>query len=384
MPLTSTRPAISATRLLHNLDRLAGFGGRPDGGVDRVAGSPADRASRQWLADCLQAHGLIARIDETGNVFGRATKADGPLLLVGSHTDTVPAGGRLDGAYGVIAALEVLLTLHEQGHDAGRRVGIVSFADEEGAAPDSTGGLTGSTALCGSKYLADFAAYLELHIEQGPRMEAAGYELCVVEGIVGVQRHRIRFTGETNHAGTTPFERRRDAGYAMVRAATAIQQVLRQQGAGMVGNIGWLSLQPGAPNVVPGVAELVVELRATTDQALAACRDQLLAACLAIGAEHGCRLEHAMLSEKPLTHFDPDLQAMLTKLCVASGVAHGSLFSFAGHDASVLSGHLPAAMLFVPSTGGISHAPSEHTEERLLVQGAQLLLDAVIAFHDSH
>lgn len=283
-----------------------------------------------------------------------------------------------------MAALEVLLTLHEQRHEASRRLEIVSFADEEGALPDSTGGLTGSTALCASEHLADLAAYLELHIEQGPRMEAAGYELCVVEGIVGVQRHRIRFQGETNHAGTTPFELRRDAGYAMVRAAAAIQQLLRQQGPCLVGNIGCLTLQPGAPNVVPGSAELVVELRADTEQALAGCRGELLAASQRIAAEHGCQLQDAMLSEKPLTHFDEDLQAMLTKLCIASGAPHGSLFSFAGHDASVLSSHVPAAMLFVPSTAGISHAPREHTDERLLVQGTQLLLDAVIAFHDSH
>jgi beta-ureidopropionase / N-carbamoyl-L-amino-acid hydrolase len=178
--------SISPERLLGDLAELARIGGRPDGGVDRVAGSEADLEARLWLQERMRAAGLEARTDEVMNVFGRVPDSRGPWLLLGSHTDTVPAGGRLDGAYGVVAALEVLRALHEAGHEAAAAVEVVSFFDEEGAL--AGGGLRGSRFLAGSAHARELRGYLELHIEQGPRLEAAGLELAAVEGIVGIDR----------------------------------------------------------------------------------------------------------------------------------------------------------------------------------------------------
>jgi len=275
-------PSISAERLLLGLEALAAIGGRSDGGVDRLAGSEADREGRVWVADRMREAGLAAQHDAVGNVVGRPP-GPAPWLLLGSHTDTVPAGGRLDGAYGVVAALEVARVLRHP------RLAVVDFADEEGAA--GGGGLTGSTALAVSPAMSDFSAYLELHIEQGPRLEADGLALGVVEAIVGIDRWDARWLGTANHAGTTPMEMRRDAGAAagwlMFRLRTLLEEVDPQ----MVGNIGELRLLPGAPNVVPGEARLVVELRAarraTLDSAAAALREAAAGAAGGFGCSFG-------------------------------------------------------------------------------------------------
>ncbi|MFI6004919.1 Zn-dependent hydrolase [Streptomyces sp. NPDC051366] len=374
---------VSGKRLLDSLDRLATFGGRPDGGVDRLAGSAADLQARLWMAEHLGSHGLESWTDEVGNVFGHAPGVRDGRLLLGSHTDTVPAGGRLDGAYGVMAAMEVLTTLHEHGHPAARSVEIVSFWDEEGAQPESSGGMVGSTALCQSPHLAVIDSYIELHIEQGPRMERMGQELCVVDGIVGVDRHLIRVVGEPNHAGTTPFPLRRDAGRALVRTAAVVQDLLRSVHDTVVGNIGSLSLDPGAPNVVPGAAQMVLEIRAPHEQSLTRCAELVLDHAEAFAEEEGCTVEQRLLSHKPVVEFDDGMRTLLEKVALSTGRPTGSLYSYAGHDAGVLSAHVPTGMIFVPSAQGVSHSPREHTPDHLLVQGAQVLLEAVIAHVES-
>ncbi|MFJ4321089.1 Zn-dependent hydrolase [Streptomyces lavendulae] len=378
------RPAVSARRLLNDLDGLAAIGGRPDGGVDRVAGSAEDLRARRWLAERMRARGLVPRTDDTRNVFGHTPNAAGHRLLVGSHTDTVPAGGRLDGAYGVIAALEVLTTLHEHGHPAADALEIVSFWDEEGVQPESSGGMVGSTALCEDPHLAEITGFVELHIEQGPRMELAGQELCVVDGIVGVDRHLIRTVGEPNHAGTTPFPLRRDAGRAMTRAAAAAHDLVQSISDALVGNIGSFTLDPGAPNVIPGAAQMVLELRSPHEDDLTRCAELVLERTRAIAAEEGCSVEHRILSRKPVVAFDESMRTLLEKVCRGTGRPTGALYSYAGHDAGVMSAHVPTAMVFVPSTRGVSHSPDEHTPDQLLTQGAQVLLEAVITHHDHH
>ncbi|MEP7104371.1 MAG: M20/M25/M40 family metallo-hydrolase, partial [Chloroflexota bacterium] len=232
-------PRISAERLLGDLAELARIGGRRDGGVDRVAGSEADLEARRWLAGRMAAAGLEARQDEIGNVFGRSPGSSGPWLLLGSHTDTVPAGGRLDGAYGVIAGLEVIRTLREAGHPAADRLEVVSFYDEEGVG--AGGGLRGSNHLCASPHVAELSGYLELHIEQGPRLEAEGMELGVVEGIVGIDRWDVVFRGAANHAGTTPYPMRRDAGAAAGRLLHRLRALVQAVDIEMVANIGELA-----------------------------------------------------------------------------------------------------------------------------------------------
>ena len=370
---------ISGRRLLADLARLATFGGRPDGGVDRMAGTAADLRSRAWLAERLQAAGLRPRRDGTGNVFGCRADARGVRLLVGSHTDTVPAGGRLDGAYGVLAALEVARSLSEAGHPAAAAIEVVSFWDEEGAQPDAAGGLVGSTAFCEQGDLGEIGGYLELHIEQGPRMETAGLELAVVDGIVGVDRYRVTVEGEPNHAGTTPLELRSDASRVVARVLAQLWDLIRAIDPEMVGNAGCLDLEPGAPNVVPGLATMTVELRAPGAASLDAAAGALAACTRRAAAQERCAATVTRLSRKPPARFDLRLCALVEQACRDSGRPTGRLTSYAGHDAGVLSRHVPCAMTFVPSSRGVSHAPQEYTEPQLLIQGAQALLESVVA-----
>ncbi len=360
---------ISAERLLSAIAELAAIGGRPDGGVDRVAGGEADRAGRLWVQERMREAGLRAEIDGTGNVIGTPSGAP-PWLLLGSHTDTVPAGGRLDGAYGVVAALEVARSLRHP------RLAAADFADEEGVV--GTGGLTGSTALCSSPRRADFGAYLELHIEQGPRLETAGLDLGVVTGIVGIDHHEVRFTGAANHAGTTPMAMRRDAGAAAGRLLSGLPGLLAGVDPEMVGNIGDVRLEPGAPNVVPGLARLVVELRALDPGSLVRARAALGVIAEGAAAEFGCSVGINSLAAVAPSPMDPGLVAAVEAACAATGRGHRRLVSGAGHDAGVMARHLPAAMLFVPSRGGVSHNPEEQTADEHLVLGAQVLLASAL------
>lgn len=362
---------VSAERFLADLERLATIGGRADGGIDRVAGSAADLEARWWLASRIEEAGLEARTDGAMNVFGRVRASTGPWLLLGSHTDTVPAGGRLDGAYGVIAALEVLRTLHEARHPAASAVEVVSFFDEEGV---TSGGLIGSRALLTDPHVNDLSGYLEIHIEQGPRLEASGRELAVVEGIVGVERWDLIVDGEANHAGTTPFLLRHDAARAMARLVVQLPELLQAVDRDMVGNIGVLSVAPNSPNVVPGQARCVVELRsfnpATLQDAARRVRNVVREACDA----EGCTF--TLVPRRPIAP-QPMARAAIEALSVAcerSGWPWMPMFSGAGHDAGALAARISAGMLFVPSRGGISHSPHEYTDDCLLVQGAQVLL----------
>lgn len=369
---------ISGQRMLSDLAELATFGGREDGGVDRVAGSPADLASRRWLANRITDAGLYTWTDATGNVFGRQFRSRGPWLLTGSHTDTVPAGGRLDGAYGAIAALEVLRTLHEADHPAAAVIETVAFWDEEGTLPISNGGLVGSTALCVGEHIRHIKGFVELHIEQGPRMEEAGLELAAVDGIVGVDRYLLVVRGKANHAGTTPMHARADAGRAAAKIAAYLWETADEVDELMVVNVGAMQFHPGVPNVVPGEARFTVEFRAQSEFSLLRAIDRTEALVRRIGREQGCTVEVSRLSHKPVVRFDDTYVDRVEETCVRQGAPTGRLVSYAGHDASVLSARTPTAMIFVPSAGGISHSPAEHTPDEQLVQGAQVLLEMLV------
>ena len=381
---------INGDRLLGDLRALSAIGGQPDGGVGRLAWSDADLAGRRWYAERIREAGLEPRVDEALNVFGHLPGGDGPWLLTGSHLDSVPDGGRLDGAYGAVAALEVLRTLAESGDSVAERVEIVGFADEEGVRFKV--GLIGSLALVGEldvsrlrggedwqgvpirqvlasagrdldrlgeakQHLQLIKAFIELHIEQGPRMEADGMNLAVVSGIVGVHRQRIQVIGTQNHAGTTPFRLRHDAGRAAARAAAELRDLVLAADSNAVANIGLMRFDPGAVNVIPGRAEFTLEVRHLE--------------------EEGCRAEIELLSCVPPAPMDPSLTETLAQACRELGRPPGKLWSGAGHDAAVLSHHVPAGMLFVPSAGGISHSPHETTSDEHLVLGARALLRAV-------
>jgi N-carbamoyl-L-amino-acid hydrolase len=288
----------------------------------------------------------------------------------------VPTGGRLDGAFGVIAALEVLRALTESGHPAGSVVEVVSFHDEEGVI--GSGGLSGSRALLRHHHADELSGYLEIHIEQGPVLEAEGAELGVVEGIVGVRRLNVLMEGEANHAGTTPYDARRDAGAAAAKLAWRLRKILQGIDPSMVGNVGVIGFEPGSANVVPGRARLVVEIRSVSGQSLDRAQEAVTFSAGEAASDFGCRasLELGLVIEP--VRLDTDIVDALSRVCERSGRRWRRIVSGAAHDAGSMAARIPAGMLFVPSHGGISHSPMEHTDDRFLVQGAQLLLAAVV------
>ncbi|MEV4917388.1 M20/M25/M40 family metallo-hydrolase [Streptomyces tirandamycinicus] len=378
MPTAAAPPRINDRRLLTDINRLAQIGAGADGSIYRIAGNDADMAARDWIDKTMRVTGLHAYYDAVGNVFSRRLSTSGPWLLIGSHSDTVPAAGHLDGAYGVIAAMEVLRTLHEHDHPMANHVETVAWFDEEGVMEGSKGGLTGSTALTRDPHADDLFAYLELHVEQGPRMERAGLDLSPVTGIVGVRRYTVSATGQANHAGTTPFELRQDAGRVVTRAAAELRRICQKADPASIGNAGVISFQPAAANVVPGAASVKLEVRAGTEQALDAIEGSLRDFVAEVAAEEGCDAEVDRTSAKPAAVFDERVYGMVEEVCRRHTGACEPLLSYAGHDASVISTRLPTAMLFVPSTGGYSHSNREHTADEHLLLGAQALLDTVV------
>ena len=401
---------VDAERFLEDLRAFSRIGGRPDGGLDRLAWSEADLEGRRFIGRRMREAGLEVRTDEALNVFSHLPASRGPWLLLGSHADSVPRGGRLDGAYGVIAALEVVRALTESSDPLAPRVEAVAFADEEGVRFGE--GLLGSEALAGEvdvqrlrsasdwegvpalevfraagvdldripdagRHMAEVSAYLELHIEQGPRLEEAGQDLAVVTGIVGVARRHVTIEGEQNHAGTTPFRLRRDAGRAAARAVAGLRELVQGVDADAVANVGAIRFDPGGINVVPGRAEFDLEVRhleaAVVDRVLDAFEARLREIC----AAEGCRASTAVRSSVPPARMDPKLMEALERACRASGRPFTRIPSGAGHDAQVMARHVPSAMLFVPSKRGISHAPEEDTSDEHLVLGVRTLLQAV-------
>ncbi len=396
-------PRINAIRLIADLRSLARFG-QAGTGVDRIAFSPQDQAARQWLRGRMAEAGLDAGIDRLGNVVGRYPDVR-RAVLIGSHTDTVPKGGWLDGAYGVICGLEIARSLLERGA-AGLGVDVASFQDEEGtflpflgsrsfcgdlsetdlAAVKSKDGTPLAAALESAAYTgpaakydpARHAAYLEAHIEQGPRLEAERRRIGIVSGIVGIRRLRIFAKGQADHAGTTPMAMRKDAGAALLRlAARVVAEFPSRAGAETVWNIGRIEFRPGAANVVPAEAEMVLEIR---DTALAKLDE--LEACVAAWIADGTRHGAVSIASEPIARITPTaMSPEIGGLIAAAAREHHAeplaMPSGAGHDAMVLGRFMPAAMLFVPSIGGRSHDIVEDTSEADLALGCEVLAATV-------
>jgi len=395
---------INPERLIGDLRELAGFG-QYKTGVNRPAFSAADMAAREWLRGKMAAAGLTAVIDGVGNVYGRmdgATKA----VLIGSHSDTVPFGGWLDGSLGVIYALEIARCVGESGA-APIGVDAISFQDEEGTYLS----FLGSRTFCGDDLAADIAAarnkddealaplianagltqkeparldpgrhvaYLEAHIEQGPRLEHAGRQIGVVSAIVGIKTFRVIFRGEANHAGTTPMDMRHDAGAAALAFGAALAEIVpRHGGADTVWNVGKATFEPGAANVVPAIAELFVQIRDASPAVLAELARVIGEAARAHAARCRVEVEIMVLADTPPAAMNATLAGLIARAAGERGASTMSLPSGAGHDAMILAPRLPAAMMFVPSIGGRSHHVSEDTREDDIVVGAQVFLRAV-------
>lgn len=394
LPSPTSVARADFSRALADLKHLATIGA--DGrGVSRPAFSPFDMAARQWLAARFEQAGLVASIDGVGNVLGRDPRAQA-TVLAGSHSDSVPRGGWLDGALGVVFALEAARAWRTAEPTSPLGIDVVAFADEEG----TFDACIGSRAFCGlwtgmpagaetplSRALAAAGlsgqpgptldparhrAYLEAHIEQGPRLQDEQRAIGLVAGIVGVRRQRVRFSGRADHAGTTPMRSRRDAGRALFTFCVGLDAAFRKRmPIDAVWNMGVASVAPGAANVVPRSAEVVVEYRHLTRSVIDA-----MTALLVEAAEH---------SEVPVTieevgALEPsamaaDLTADLAAAAQAVDASVLPMASGAGHDAMILARVIPSAMMFVPSIGGRSHDPAEDTHEDDLARGLQVFAD---------
>lgn len=397
---------INADRLMAVLATLRNFG-RDRTGVHRPALTPADLEARLWLGAQLADIGYDWKIDRFGTVLGRAP-GDAQAILIGSHTDTVPHGGWLDGALGVAYALEIA-TARAQALGAHRaQVDVVSFQDEEGTFLPFLGSLgfiseiSDAAAVAGKRTpdgrrlgdalaadairdqpilrldLKRTIAFLEAHIEQGPRLEASHLPIGVVTTIVGIRRFLISVEGRANHAGTTPMKMRQDAGAVALHLAVALlDQFQRARGADTVWNIGHIAFQPGAANVVPAEAAFMFEFRDVEEERLNLLETEMRAVVVDHSRTSGLAVavnQTALISATPLTASIADaFEAAAGDL----GVGAMRLSSGAGHDAMILARRVPAGMLFVPSIGGRSHDISEDTKASDIITGARVMARAV-------
>jgi N-carbamoyl-L-amino-acid hydrolase len=398
---------LSQERLMARLAANAALGAIDGGGLCRLALTDADRVGRDQLVAWMRELGLEVRIDRIGNVFGvRAGRRDGAPVMVGSHIDTVATGGRYDGHYGVMAGLEVVRWLNERGIELERPLVVAAFTNEEGVRfqPDMMGslvyagghplqqaldavdrdGLRLGDELARIGYAGEMDcgairphAFIELHIEQGPVMEAEGLEIGAVESLQGISWQEFVITGQSNHAGTTPMRLRRDAGYCAAAIAVFVRELAERLGGSQVATVGALALHPNLINVIPARATLTVDLRNTDEATLQRAEAELAAFVDRLAAEQSVAIATRRLARFEPVQFDERLVRVIEASAMARGHRTRRMTSGAGHDAQMMARVCPAAMIFVPSAGGLSHNPREHTEPADLLRGANVLLDVV-------
>jgi N-carbamoyl-L-amino-acid hydrolase len=395
-----TGPAIDAARVIADLRELQRRTGNADG-AQRLCWDEGWRTARALLAELLAEIDLGYEVDDAGNAWTTLEGDEEPPLAIGSHLDSVPDGGWLDGALGVMAGVGVLRAWASAGERPPRSLVLVDWADEEGARFGVS--LFGSSAFAGtlstsirsrrdaeradiadvlrandvdlgaalglSASRRELAAYLELHIEQGPVLEAEGLGGAAVEGCVGIERHRVVFTGQASHAGTTPMDRRADAGLAAADTALRVEAVGRD--AGGMATTGSLALRPGIPTAVAGEAELLVDLRHANAVELAAMLDAAMTAAREAAAARGCAVTSERIWSIEPVPFDPKLVDLAAAEVERATGTERRLTSGALHDAAEVARILPAAMMFVPSIAGISHAKEEDTSEADLARGIE-------------
>ncbi|MBN9222500.1 MAG: Zn-dependent hydrolase [Mesorhizobium sp.] len=400
--------AIDEQRLLGRIHELGAVGRDGEGRLIRLAASDADRQGRDLFVGWLRQAGLDVAIDRIGNIFGiwqTPDNAGQAPVFIGSHIDTVIDAGIYDGCYGVLAGLEVIETLKASGLVPSRPLAVAAFTNEEGVrfSPDMMGslvhaggmGVEAALAAIGTDgktlgaelarigYAGEYEpgflkphVYVELHIEQGPVLEREGIPIGAVENLQGISWQRVTLDGVANHAGTTPMSMRRDAGYAAARVATFLHDQAAASNSPTVATIGTMRFEPNAINVIPSRAVFTVDLRdpdelrlQAHEAALSAFLEQVAAEGIAVTVERLARFEPVV--------FDRQVVELIERAARKRGLASRRMTSGAGHDAQMMARIAPAAMIFVPSAGGISHNPREHTEDAELVAGANVLLDVV-------
>ena len=406
----------SAARMIDDLEALKRFGPREGGGLLRPAYSDIDQQAHDWLLGRMREAGLQAGYDGAGNLIGRlpanAPDALPGALVIGSHIDTVPGGGWLDGSYGVLAGLEVARQLQQSNLPRRHALEVIAFRDEEGR----FGPFTGSRAMAGTLDLAklpglrdqagamlapllpglglsaesfaaaarqpgEIAAYLELHIEQGPLLEAEGQRIGVVSAIVGQARFSIQFKGQPDHAGTTPMHLRRDAFAASAEFAARFRGMILEQGGGVaVGTIGIVRVEPNAGNVVPADVRLGLEIRDVDGPRLTRLAEQVERLAQQAVAGSGVTQSVRGIHRTEPAPMAPDFQQAIAAAAAAHGLGARVMPSGAGHDAQNFARLVPTGMIFVPSIGGRSHCPEEDTARADLDAGLTVLYDVAARY----
>lgn len=399
--------AVRGERLTARLEALSRLGATPEGGVSRTAGSDADLAARELFSGWLEEAGLRVRTDLAGNLIGRREGSESSLapLVTGSHLDSVPHGGNFDGMVGSVAALEAAQSFSESGETLRHPLEVVAFFNEENGktgsralagevAPEEMdlpvyGGFTLGEALArvggapdriGEAALAsgDLAGYLELHIEQGPILDAGGIEIGVVEGIVGIRRFRVAVSGFANHGGTTAMAIRRDALVTAGRFIAAVHDETLARPGRQVATVGRIEARPGAPNVIPGEVELSLEIRDLRMETIEAHYGRLRRVGQEIAERNGTTIRFEGYYLSRAAPCAPLVMDLVEGAARSLGLSALRMPSGAGHDAQSLAGLAPIGMIFVPSRDGISHSPREFTSAAAITNGARVLAESLL------
>jgi N-carbamoyl-L-amino-acid hydrolase len=401
--------AINAERLWGEIMETAAIGGTAKGGVCRLTLTDLDRQVRDWFKARAEQLGCRVTIDDMGAMFARRDgAANVPPIAFGSHLDTQPTGGKFDGVLGTLAALEALRTLVEAGYETYAPIEVVNWTNEEGSrfAPAMVGsgvfakvlekdwaqsrqdrdGMTFAAALdaigyrgterCGEHPL---SAFFELHIEQGPILEAEGKDIGVVTGVQAMRWYEVTVTGQDTHTGTTPMHLRKNALLGAARLIDAVDAIGRKHQPG-VATVGRIENRPNSPNVVPGEVFFMVDLRHPDGRALDAMETAFRAALPAVCEPIGLGVAMQRIWEQPELRFDADCVAAVRRAAGLTGYSSRDIVSGAGHDAAYISRVAPAAMVFVPCRGGISHNEAEFSSKEQCAKGAQVLLQAVLDY----
>ena len=400
---------VNKDRLEHRIFDLAKFGMQENGETERVAFSDADIEARKWVVQALKDLGMEVIIDAAGNIIGKRKGAglSKKPISFGSHIDRVPHGGNYDGCVGSMAALEVIETLNEHNITTSHPLEVIVFSNEEG-------GVMGSRAMPGILTKAAFsvvnstgfsmgegimrlggdttriaeavrkkgsmAAFLELHIEQGGILEKENLNIGIVEGIVGLKWWDVVFTGFANHAGTTPMNARQDALLAAAKYIVAVNEITNSFEGGQVGTVGRIKAEPGAPNVIPGKVVASLEIRDLSSETIEKVFQAIKSKTEKIAVESNVKVEFLPLEttgEPALT--TPEIQKEIEEAAKQLGLTFKYMPSGAGHDAQDMARIAPTGMIFVPSKGGISHSPKEFTSAEDMANGANVLLNTILA-----
>ena len=404
---SSNNLRVNEQRLAERLEDLAVIGRGDQGGLIRVAYTDADLKGREYAIRQMGEAALEVSVDAAGNILGRRAGSGAalPPILFGSHIDSVPEGGNYDGSLGSLASIECAHALEDAGLVTRHPLEIVIFANEEG-------GLTGSRAMVGEFLSSELdqvsqsgfthregikrlggdpdnlpqarrkpgtvKAYLELHVEQGGILEESGITIGVVEGIVGIRCEEVTIEGEANHAGTTPMARRKDALLVASKVIQSVNETATSTPGTQVATVGRIEVLPGAPNIIPGQVVMTIEVRDLSQQKIEALTERMITKAKSFAREAGVKIRVRQSSDNLAAPTDPVMRHLVEESARALGLSFRYMPSGAGHDAQNLARIAPVGMIFVPSVGGISHSPEEHTRHQDLTHGANVLLGTIL------